>query len=448
MSYIPHTEQDVREMLAVIGKESVDQLFSAVPSELLLKEPPDINHALSEPEIRDFFSDLAAKNTAYKRSFAGAGSYRHYIPSATTALISQGAFSTAYTPYQAEASQGTLQAIFEFQTYIAMLTGTDVANASLYDGASALAEAVGLARADRKKDKVLISDTVHPEYIETVATYYGSDVILPLHNAQGVVDLAAAEEQLQKGVAALVIQSPNFFGAIEDIESLAQLAHKYSALLIVVINELYSAVLLKRAGECGADIVVGDAQAFGSPTAFGGPTLGFMGVKSKFMRKIPGRLCGITQDSQGNECYVLTLQAREQHIRREKSSSNICSNQALCALAATITLSLLGKDGVYTAASSSMKSAHYLANALSLIPGMQLKFNADFFNEFVLDCGECSPDLILEKLSEAGILGGVALKRFNKEYENLLLIYTSELIDKQDIDRYVEIVRACAGGEG
>ncbi len=434
MAYIPHTSQDIKQMLEVSGKQSISQFFEDIPKDIVFNKQLDIPEAMSELELKRYFNTIASKNSCCLTSFLGAGSYSHFIPSAVKSITSKGAFFTAYTPYQAEASQGTLQAIYEFQSYMAMLTGTDVSNASLYDGATALCEAAIIACAEKKKCKVVISDGVHPEYRETLLTYNGDNNIVTLPTVSGVTDPDSIKNAVDEKTSAIIIQSPNFFGCIEDITKIAEIAKASGTLLIVVINELYSAGVLKTAGECGADIVVGDAQSFGNPTAFGGPSLGFMGVKSGLMRKIPGRLCGKTKDSEGNDGYVLTLQAREQHIRRDKSSSNICSNQALCALAASANLSLIGKKGLKDIAVQNVQKSHYAAQKLTAIKGLSLKYPAPFFNEFTLKCDAIAPEKLISGLREKGFIIGLPLGRFYPAHCDSILVCVTETATKEMID--------------
>lgn len=441
MAYTPHSEQDISEMLKSCGKEKIEDFFENIPKELKFKGEFNIPSSMSEIELTRYFDKLASKNTIYNMNFLGAGSYNHFIPAAVNSIISKGEFFTAYTPYQAEASQGTLQAIYEFQSYITMLTGTDVANASLYDGATALCEAVIIACAETRKKKVVAFNGVHPEYLETLATYNGKQNIITVSS-----DISSLQSVIDKDTAAVVVQSPNFFGCIEDIAKISEITKSMKVILIVVINELYSAGILKTAGDLGADIVVGDAQSFGNSTAFGGPSLGFIGVKSKYMRKIPGRICGQTVDSEGNIGYVLTLQAREQHIRREKSSSNICSNQALCALAATVNLSLIGKKGIREIAMQNMQKAHYAAEKIAALDGFSLKFTQPFFNEFTVKCeGIKAPDLI-NMMSEKGIACGFNLGRFYKNMDDCLLVCVTEMATREMIDEFVQELSNCMKG--
>lgn len=438
MGYTPHTEKDIAEMLGVIGKGSLDELFDSIPGEIIFRDDVDIPAAKSENELRKFFRRLAGRNRVLENSYLGAGSYRHYIPSAVRSVISDGRFFTAYTPYQAEASQGTLQSIFEYQTYIASLTGMEVANASLYDGATAVCEAAIMARAETRRSKILVSEALHPEYVQTLQSYIGAENVSVIPAPDGTTSLEALGKALDKDTAGVVLQNPNFFGCIETPAGAAEMARANKSVFIIATNEPYSLGVIRNPGECGADIACGDAQAFGSPTSFGGPSLGFMAVSRKLMRKIPGRLCGKTVDRDGNEGFVLTLQAREQHIRREKSSSNICSNEALCALAATVHLSLLGKGGFADTARNNLDKAHYAAERISSIDGFSMRFKSPFFNEFAIRCLRESPEAIVERLAERGIGAGVPLGRFFPGMKDCLLIAVTEMNTKEDIDEFAD----------
>src|SRR5579862_875404 len=357
MRYIPNSQADRQEMLAGIGVDSIEQLFSGIPSKLRLRRLLDLPKPLTEPELLGYFQQRAAQNAVDSATFVGAGIYRHYIPIIIDALISRSEFYTAYTPYQAEISQGTLQAIFEFQTYMAQLTGMEVANASLYDGSTALAEAVLMAHRVARKNKFLMAKTVHPEYRAVVSTYarnLGIEIELIDYLEDGRVDFEKLESKLDSTVAAVAVQSPNFFGVIEKIHDIAELAHKHNALSITNVCEASSLGILKPPGGDGsntaeartADIVVGEAQSLGVPPGFGGPHLGFLSTRERYVRQMPGRLVGMGKDFSGRRGFVLTLSTREQHIRREKATSNICTNESLCALMATIYLATVGPRGL------------------------------------------------------------------------------------------------------
>ena len=356
-------------------------------------------------------------------------------------ILSRGEFYTAYTPYQAEVSQGTLQSIYEFQSMVCLLTGMDSANASLYDGATALAEAAILAVNHTGKKKILLSKAIHPEYMEVVKTYFaGNDKfeVIEIGLNDGLTDIEDMKKQLDQNTAMAVVQNPNFFGCIENLDDFSKTAKEKGALLCLVITEATSLGLLKPPGECGFDISVGELQGLGLPLSFGGPYLGFMALKNNLTRKIPGRVVGKTVDKEGQEGYVLTLQAREQHIRRDKASSNICSNQALCALAVTCYLSLIGEIGFRKVAQESYKKAHYLAEKLSQIKGFSIKFDKPFYNEFVLECPENS-DKINEYLIKNDIIGGLSLKNILSERD--MLLCATEVTKLKDIDKLCKILK-------
>src|SRR5262245_10379022 len=370
MRYIPNSPDERKAMLADIGLARVDELFSQIPEQLRLNEPIGIGQPMSEPDLLDYFRHLASSNAGGYQSFLGGGAYSHYIPVIIDSLISRAEFFTAYTPYQPELSQGTLQYIFEFQTMICQLTGMEVANASLYDGSTGVAEAVLMAHRVNRRNRFIIADSVHPQYREVVSTYTRNlDLAVEhaKHSDSGALDPGSVK--LDKSVSALVIQSPNFFGCIEDLRALSDVAHEAGALLIVVITEPLSLGLLKSPGSCGADIVVGESQSFGIPLSFGGPYCGFFATTEKYLRQMPGRLVGEAFDAEGRRGYVLTLSTREQHIRREKATSNICTNQGLFALMSTIYLSTLGKQGIQQVAAQNAQKAHYAASEIGKIRG-------------------------------------------------------------------------------
>ncbi|MEK7842430.1 MAG: aminomethyl-transferring glycine dehydrogenase subunit GcvPA, partial [Deltaproteobacteria bacterium] len=415
MSYIPHTEKDVQEMLKVIGAESVEDLFKAIPDNLRVKKPLNLPAPLSEQELIQEMTTLSRKNATVEEyvSFLGAGAYNHYIPSIVNHLISRSEFYTAYTPYQPEISQGTLQAIFEYQTLICQLTGMDVSNASMYDGASATAEAVLMARRINNRSKVILSAAIHPEYREVINTYLSGnrdnikEVFYCTETGRTLPE--AIEKLLDKDTSSVVIQQPNFFGSIEDIKAIAEVVHKNNSILIIAITEPISLGLLKPPGELGADIVIGEGQAFGNGLNFGGPYLGFFATLEKYLRQMPGRLVGETVDKRGKSGYVLTMAAREQHIRREKATSNICTNEGLCALAAAVYLTALGKNGLMELARLNLSKAEYLKNGLANIKGIKPAFTAPTFNEFVIEM-EKEPDAVLKTLLKKGVIAGLPLK--------------------------------------
>ena len=443
MRYIPHTEQDVKQMLAEIGVKNIDELFDSIPESLrlnneLLALPP----SLPESELTEYLKRLQKKNTTSEDEsiFLGAGAYRHFSPILIDHLISRGEFATSYTPYQPEVSQGTLQAIFEFQTMVCLLTGMEIANASMYDGASALAEAVMMAYRINRRNEFLVSSAIHPEYRSVVDTYTrGSkfDLKEVPYTAEGGTDFEFILKNLTENTAAVVIQSPNFFGTVEKYVSLAESLSKNGTLLIVAVAEAISLGILKPPGERGADIVVGEGQSFGLPVSFGGPYVGFFATREKFLRQMPGRLVGETKDQNDKPAYVLTLSTREQHIRRERATSNICTNQGLCALAATIFLSTLGKQGLYEMATLNVRKAHYLKNLLAHIPGFKIKFKTHSFNEFVLECPRQDKEF-LQILKQDHIIGGYPLEQHYPELKNCLLLCTTELSSQEDMDRLAD----------
>ncbi|MDA8228268.1 MAG: aminomethyl-transferring glycine dehydrogenase subunit GcvPA [Desulfitobacterium hafniense] len=439
MNYVPNTAAQREEILKRIGVKSVEDLLADIPQTVRLNRPLAVEGGMSEQELVRHVKNLVSLNgnTEEYSSYLGAGAYEHYIPSFVDQLLLRSEFYTAYTPYQPEISQGTLQAIYEYQSLICELTGMDVSNASMYDGASALAEAALMACDATRRTKVLVLQTVHPEYREVLATYLRSRSfeMMEVPYKEGCSDLDNAEKLLTEEIACLVIQTPNFFGSIEAGEELARLAHSKGALLVVAVNPV-SLGLLKPPGEYGADIVVGEGQAFGNPLNFGGPYLGFLACRDKHVRRMPGRIVGATKDRNGKKGFVLTLQAREQHIRRERATSNICSNEALCALAFTIHLSALGKAGLSNLAYLNLQKAHYAAKQISSLPGMNLAFEAPFFNEFVIKT-EINPSKINQELIKHKIVGGLDLSRFYPELANHLLFCVTETKTKEDIDRLV-----------
>lgn len=433
-SYVPSTLQERQEMLESIGLSSIDQLFSHIPDELKLKGELNLPSGMSELEVSSAMKKIAAKNVVFGSIFRGAGAYDHYIPSIVKSVTGKEEFLTAYTPYQAEISQGVLQSIFEYQTMICELTGMDVSNASVYDGATAAAEAVNMC-CERSRKVVFCSAAAHPGTIAVVKTYCWAAghelVLLPVKD--GKTDLDAMASQLDKKTSAcLYLQNPNFFGQLEEMEKAAEMIHSVGAKLIAGCNPI-ALGLLKTPAEQGADIAVGEGQPLGMPLSFGGPYLGFMAATQAMMRKLPGRIVGETVDVDGKRAFVLTLQAREQHIRREKASSNICSNQALCALTASVYLAAVGPDGLKQAASLCYQKSHYLAQQLCSIPGVSLRYSGTFFHEFVTD--QKDSDKLLSALEQQGILGGYPLA------DGGILWCATEKNTKEEMDRVVEIIR-------
>ena len=449
MRYLPQTDADVRQMLETIGVAEIDDLFSGIPESCRLQSPLKLSPALSESETMAVLQSLAGQNARVSEwdSFLGGGAYNHFIPAVVDHLLSRSEFYTAYTPYQPEVSQGTLQAIFEFQTMICQLTGMDVTNASMYDGASACAEAVLLAlRTGKKRKKILLSQALHPQYRETVATYCRCLEIelvdVPVVEA-GVTDPQQLAEMLDDQVAAVAVGYPNYFGQIEDLQAIAEMTHAAGARLVAAVAEPLSLALFKAPGELGADIVVGEGQSFGIPLSFGGPGIGFFAVKAKDMRALPGRLVGETVDQDGKRGFVLTLATREQHIRREKATSNICSNQGMCTLMVGIYLALHGKQGLRKLAELNYAKATYAKQQIAALDGFELAFAGETFNEFVVRCQEPVVDL-QQRLEQEGILPGIALAKDYPELDNALLICVTEQNSREQIDR---LVTALAGGE-
>jgi glycine dehydrogenase subunit 1 len=444
MRYLPKSPAEREQMLAEIGVASIDDLFAVIPADRRLTRDLNVPRAHAESEIIDYFRAAGAKNATDYASFLGAGAYRHYRPVIIDSLIQRGEFLTSYTPYQAEISQGTLQAIFEFQTMIAELTGMDVANASMYDGSTGAAEAVMMAVRVTGRHKAVVASTVHPEYREVLATYakhQGIPVTLVGYNAEtGRLDLAALEAEVTQETAAVLVQSPNFFGIIEDIPAIAAIAHAKGALLIVSIAEAVSLGVVRPPVE--ADIVSMEAQSFGVALSYGGPFCGVLATKEQYVRQMPGRLVGQTIDSSGYRGFVLTLSTREQHIRREKATSNICTNQALVALMATIFLSVYGKEGIRELAERNLAKAAYAASTLGSQPGAKLIFNgAPRFHEFVLQTEE-APAQWTQRLLDYKIVGGIDLSRWYPELQNCTLWCATEIITRTNIDTAANVLAA------
>ena len=433
-SYVPSTAQERQKMLASIGLCSIDELFSHIPDSLKLKGELNLPSGKSELEVCRTMEHIAAQNIVFDSIFRGAGAYDHYIPAIVKSVTGKEEFVTAYTPYQAEISQGVLQSIFEYQTMICELTGMDVSNASVYDGATAAAEAVNMC-CERSRNVVFCSAAAHPDTIEVVKTYCWASghefVLVPAKD--GKTDWNSIVPQLDKKTSAcLYIQSPNFFGQIEDVQQAAEAVHAVGAKLIMGCNPI-ALGLYKTPAELGADIAVGEGQPLGMPLSFGGPYLGFMATTKAMMRKLPGRIVGETTDVDGKRAFVLTLQAREQHIRREKASSNICSNQALCAMTAAVYLAAVGPEGLNQVANLCYQKAHYLMQQLTAIPGITLRYQGPFFHEFVTDQDDAKR--ILLRLEQEGILGGLPLSGGG------ILWCATEKNSKEDIDRMVGIIR-------
>jgi glycine dehydrogenase subunit 1 len=444
MRYLPNSDSDRAQMLRTIGKGSINELFEQIPADLQISGTLRLPGPLSEPELMEFFEEASKESARDYVSLLGAGAYSHYRPVVIDSLMLRGEFLTSYTPYQAEISQGNLQATFEFQTLIAQLTGMEVANSSLYDGSTATNEAVLMAMRLTRRERVVFARSVHPEYrqvTETYAQHQGVAIEEAPYAGSGQVDLAALEAAVNEKTAAVVVQSPNFFGVLEKWPEIAAIAHRLGALLIAVVSEPLSLALVKPPSE--ADIVCGEAQSFGVPVAFGGPYVGFLATREQFIRQMPGRLVGETRDTEGRRGYVLTLATREQHIRREKATSNICTSQSLMALNATIYMCLLGKTGLRQLAAQNLAKARYAAAELGKVHGASRPFAAPHFNEFVVKAPGDAEEL-LAALREEKIIGGLHLHRFYPELKNHLLVCVTEMVPRSALDRMVEVWREFA----
>ncbi len=436
MRYIPNSPEERDEMLAVVGLSNAKELFRSIPENVQLNRALSVTDPLAESEVIAAMESMAAKNTATtKPSFLGAGVYSHFSPTIVDHLIQRSEFFTSYTPYQPEISQGTLQYIFEFQTLVCQLTGMEVANASMYDGSTAMAEAYLMAQRVTRRDKVVVATSVHPEYREVARTYtkHGSaNLVEAAFDASTgrFEDLSALDDK----TAALVVQSPNFFGCIEDLKGLADAAHAVGALFIVVVTEAISFGLLKSPGSCGADIVVGEGQSWGIPMSFGGPHLGLFATQEKYVRNMPGRLCGVAYDKNGNRGFVLTLSTREQHIRREKATSNICTNQGLIALAATIYMEAMGKKGLQEVAEQNAQKAAYAKQQIAKIDGYSIPFSSPTFNEFVVRGPKPAAEILESIRTNSDIVGGLAVSKYYGGHDNDFLVCVTETNRKRQID--------------
>jgi glycine dehydrogenase subunit 1 len=439
MPYTPHTQNEIKQMLDVIGLEKESDLFSSVPDELKVSKL-DLDDGLDEFSTFNKFKKLAAKNVTNKLMFMGGGYYDHIVPSAVDALSGRSEFYTAYTPYQAEASQGTLQVLYEYQSLICELTGMDVSNASMYDGATALAESALMAVRITKKNKILIDAGVNPNYIKVVKTYLSfRDIeveVIDSNNDKS--DLQAVEDKIDNTIAAYLFQNPNFFGSISDFTAICEKLHEHKALAVMSAYPV-SLGILKDPGSLGVDIVSADGQCLGNYLSFGGPSFGMIATKDAYIRNLPGRIIGKTLDQDGKELFVLTMQAREQHIRRQRATSNICSNQNLLALRSTIFLSLLGKDGLVNMAELCFNKSEYLKEELSKIPGISISNTQSTFNEFVVKTSLTADDL-LEKLSQKGFYAGVNLSALYEDKQNEILISVTEKRTKEDMDELVKAI--------
>lgn len=435
-TYIPSTPAERDEMLQALGlpagEEGYRQLYTDVPESVFRSHELDIPEGKSEYTVTSEMARMAAENKVYQTILRGAGAYDHFIPAIVKSIPAKEEFLTAYTPYQAEINQGLLQSIFEFQSMICDLTGMDVANASVYDGATAAAEAAAMCRTPKRK-VTLVSATTNPEVISVIRTYcYGAGTELRIVPAKdGLTDKAKLEEMLTDDAASLYLQQPNFFGLFEDTKEIGELVHAHKAMYVMGCNPIALAIMATP-GECGADVAVGEGQPLGLPLAYGGPYLGYMATTAKNMRKLPGRIVGETTDHDGKRAYVLSLQAREQHIRREKASSNICSNEALCALTASVYMAYMGPSGMKEAATQSMSKAHYLAKKLAAIDGVTVRYSGEFFDEFLTDLPRCEE--VLQALDEAGILGGLPV-------DGGILWCATEKVSKAAMDKTIAIVK-------
>ena len=450
--YIPNAEEDVKEMLAVIGLDSVDRLFDSIPNDVKLDRLLDIPGPWSEIEARRWFRALAAKNKSAvdHLSFLGGGSYAHFQPACVDQLLLRAEFLTSYTPYQPEVSQGTLQSIFEYQTHQCLLTGLDVANASMYDGSTALCEAVLLAeRVVKNRTKIVIAKSVHPQYTATVRTYIqnlGYEIVEVGWAEDGRVDLKALHQACTDDVFAVAIQSPNFLGVLEDYDEIKKIADGVGAVKIAVIAEATSLGIVSPPGAHGFDVCVGEGQAWGIPTQFGGPYVGFMVVRDGLKRHMPGRLVGETVDVDGKRAYVLTLATREQHIRRGKATSNICTNEALIALGANIYLSLMGKEGLREVATQCLQKTAYLREKLSAISTVTIAFRGPVYNEFMVRTPFPATE-ILRDLEHEKVLGGIPLGDFYADHDNDFLVAVTELHSREQLDRFASVLSAAISRE-
>jgi glycine dehydrogenase subunit 1 len=438
LRYLPKSESERREMLDTCGASSAEDLFTHLPEAVRLNRPLDLAPGISEYEIVRYFRDRAAENASGYASFLGAGVYNHYRPVLVDTVVSRGEFLTSYTPYQAEISQGTLTTIFEFQTMICQLTGMDVANASMYDGSTAVPEAAMMAVRATGKGRVLVAKSVHPEYREVLRTY-AKHQGMPVDEfgylaAAGTIDLEDLERKMDDLTAAVIVQSPNFFGIVDQVKAAGEIAHKRGALLIVIFTEAVSLGILQPPAE--ADIVAGELQSFAISPSYGGPYAGIIATRDKFIRQMPGRLVGQTVDSRGNRAFCLTLSTREQHIRREKATSNICTNQALIALMANVFMTVYGKEGLRELALQNLAKAHYLAEKLPQ------RFSGPFFNEFVV---KCQPEEVNKGLLKKKIVGGLPLGRFYPELADCMLLCATEMSRKADMDQVGQAIAQPAG---
>jgi glycine dehydrogenase subunit 1 len=434
--YLPHTTGDREAMLKEIGVRTFDELLSHIPKDIRAKELA-LDPGLSELELTQKISQFAAKNkpASQQSCFLGGGAYRRFVPAAVGSIVSRSEFATAYTPYQPEVSQGSLQAIYEFQTAICLLTDMEVANASMYDGPTACAEAILMSARLTDRKRVVLGGTINPEY-SMVAQTYIETVGMQFETVIPPAAEASADLKIDETTACVVVQYPNYFGILENLDNIAEQAHKHGAMLVVITDPI-SLGLLKAPGSFGADIVVGDAQQCGNQLSFGGPSAGYMATRTQFIRQLPGRLAGMTLDKNGKRAFTLTLQTREQHIRRANATSNICTNQALNALTMLVYLSLIGPNGLKQLAELSLRRAHYLADALTAVPGVSLKFKAPYFSEFVIETSAPAAK-VLAALVEENILGGIDLAQFFPQHRNCILVSVTEMNSVAELDRYAQ----------
>jgi len=444
MAYFFNTPEDQQAMLAAVGASSLEELFASIPEEMRLRRPLDLPPALGELELTQHLTQLAAQNlpAGRARCFLGAGAYDHFVPAVVDALASRGEFYTSYTPYQPEVSQGNLQAMFEYQTLICQLTGLDVSNASLYDGGSAAAESVLLSMSVTKRPRRVVAlGSVHPEYRQIIATYFaclGAELVtVPVR--QGVVDLDELRAAVNQETACVLAQQPNFFGCLEDVAAIGEIAHAAGALLSVAFDPI-SLGVLRRPGELGADVAVAEGQSLGTPLQFGGPYLGIMACREQHVRRLPGRIAGQTVDRRGRRCWVLTLQTREQHIRREKATSNICTNQGLFALRAAIYLAALGRQGLRETAELCVQKASYARERIAALDRFEIPFSSATFKEFVVRDRRGQVPALLQAATAAGFLAGVPLERWYPEYRDCFLVAVTEKRTRDDIDGLVEFL--------
>lgn len=445
MKYLPLTDDERKEMLESIGVSDIKELFSDIPQSKSYYPLDEVPPALPEEKLIDVFKKFAGKNKYQEYlSFLGGGAYNHFVPEVVNALSGKGELLTPYTPYQPEVSQGSLQAMFEYQTMMCMLTGLDVSNSSLYDGGTAAAEGVLLAARKSRKNKILVAGNLHPEYIEIINTYIQNlgitAEIVEFDQKTGKLNLDELKGKMDGDTAGCIFQSPNFLGVVEDTQEISDIIHTEKAFSIQVVAEAMSLGMVTPPGENGVDIAVGEAQSFGLPLGFGGPYLGFMVVKKDFIRQMPGRLVGQTVDTKGRRGYVLTLSTREQHIKREKATSNICTNQAWCAMRAGIYLSTMGKKGIMDISRANHLGAAYFVKEIAGFDHVAVKYDKDFYNELVLEIKNTPVDEFLAKLEEKGILAGIPLHWFYKEFENCVLVNFTELHKKEDVDKLIKAI--------